>query len=1131
MSEHQPDQPGTQNIRRWRLSVGRVFYLGLVFVATVLAYDVIVLHAFAPLPSALTVLAMVALGVALTAANREIRQFESTLQAQTEELERLAAVARRTTNAVVITDAQRRITWVNDGFTRLTGYTLEEAVGQVPGRLLQCEATDPTTVNSIAAALSAGQGFRGEVLNRAKDGREYWVHVDIQPVLDPDGRVMGYMAIESDVTERLDLEQQLSEQAERTELALAGGNLGMWDWEIQTDALVVDARWAAIVGESMQTVGDDTSAWSARVHPKDLPYCLDRLQQYFEQGVPYQDVQFRIRHRDGSWRWVRASGKVVSWDPEGKPRRMVGIHFDVTDRIRRQRERDHDTKRMGLALSAGQMGLWEWDLDTGRFQCDERWAATLGERLTDIVPDATTLMSRLHADDLEPFEQAVQRLADGQATHLTVQCRMRHKSGEWRWMKLFGAMSSFAGHDGAGQIVGVQMDVHDEVVAEQSIARREALLASTVTMAGIGHWEFDKRSNQLFWSEQVKAIHEVDADFVPNVETGIAFYEGKDRDRIARCVERALELGESFDIECRFCTAKGKKRWVRSVGQAVYDGQEIVGVLGAFQDITEQREQREELEASNRALESAQAIARMGSWSVDDSTGEIKWSKQLFEIYDYPIEQGAPDYQTILSHYTPDAARTLDEAVRKARADGTPYALVLEKANAANGIRYVAVDGRARTDASGAVIGLHGTVRDITAEVQREAELREAHSRAEEANRSKSEFLANMSHEIRTPMTAILGYADLLADEALIAERRGEYIETIKRNGQHLLNIINDILDVSKIEAGQLLIESLQVDPEEILVAAAKLMRVQASAKGLDLRLERKTAIPGKIMTDPTRLRQILLNLLGNAIKFSEHGAITIAASFSDALPDGPSMTFEVTDTGIGMDEEQLGRIFNAFTQADASTTRRFGGTGLGLRISKHLAQALGGDITVSSQLGKGSTFTVRIAAPVAEDASQSPAGPIAFESETHPARQAQIHKRPLQGQRVLLMEDGLDNLRLITAHLKRAGAEVTTVRDGSEGLKLLSADGTEDGPLIADIPFDAILSDMQMPVVDGYTAVRMLREKGCALPIVALTAHSMAEDERRCLDAGCDAYAAKPVSRQALFAVLQQAIAARAVA
>ena len=390
-----------------------------------------------------------------------------------------------------------------------------------------------------------------------------------------------------------------------------------------------------------------------------------------------------------------------------------------------------------------------------------------------------------------------------------------------------------------------------------------------------------------------------------------------------------------------------------------------------------------------------------------------------------------------------------------------------------------------------------------------------ARAEADRANRLKSAFLANMSHEIRTPMTAILGYANLLLDAEQSASDRVNYVQTIRRNGDHLLSIINDILDLSKIEAGRMAVERIACSPFQIISEVVSLMRVRAAEKKLELEVEYRGPIPQTIQTDPTRFREILVNLVGNAIKFTARGGVRIVADLADpaAAPE-PRLRVAVIDSGVGMTREQAARIFQPFAQGDSSTTRRFGGTGLGLAISRHLAELLGGGIRVDSRPGEGSTFVMTVlTGPLAGVALLD--GPPRTETAggsgaPEPGKPASEPAIALSG-RILLAEDGPDNQRLISYFLKKAGATVEIADNGAVAVeKALQASAAGE-------PFDLILMDMQMPELDGYGATSMLRQKGYAGPIIALTAHAMDGDRQKCLKAGCNDYTTKPIDRKQL--------------
>jgi PAS domain S-box-containing protein len=446
------------------------------------------------------------------------------------------------------------------------------------------------------------------------------------------------------------------------------------------------------------------------------------------------------------------------------------------------------------------------------------------------------------------------------------------------------------------------------------------------------------------------------------------------------------------------------------------------------------------------------------------------------------------------------------------------------------------------------------SIRDITKQKQAELELKETnrqleeairHSRelaakADQANKAKSEFLAKMSHEIRTPLSAILGFSDVLNDllvdtshcpsasDCELIANIPQCVETIKRNGEFLLSIVNEILDFSKIEAGQLSTERTWCSLQQIIADVASIMEPRARDKRLSFELDFVGSVPGRIYTDPMRLRQILTNLAGNAVKFTEHGGVRIVTQLLSAEKAGIAgasvepkegaegyLQVEVADTGIGLTAEQIGKLFKPFSQADSSTARRFGGTGLGLAISRRLAGMLGGDIHVESTAGQGSVFRLIVAIGKSTEAR----------SETPKA--VTPSSKPTSGEpldcRILLAEDGLDNQRLISLVLTKAGAEVTVVEDGKaaveKALESRAAGAAADG-------FDLIVMDMQMPIMDGYQATRILRERGYTAPIIALTAHAMAGDRQKCLDAGCNGYAVKPIDRPELISLIREQVA-----
>ncbi len=421
---------------------------------------------------------------------------------------------------------------------------------------------------------------------------------------------------------------------------------------------------------------------------------------------------------------------------------------------------------------------------------------------------------------------------------------------------------------------------------------------------------------------------------------------------------------------------------------------------------------------------------------------------------------------------------------------------------------------RAPVRGSGPLDALALSLNMLTEELdEAQKRLVEAKSAAEAATVAKSRFLAQMSHEIRTPLTTLLGFADMLAAPSLGESDRLNYAMIVRRNGEHLLSVINDILDLSKIEAGKLKLEIIECSPVTLLSDLDSLLRARAIDHGLAFDIELATPIPLSVRTDPTRLRQVLLNVIGNAIKFTQSGGVRVRVAYD---PAAARLRVDVVDTGIGLRADQLSKLFQPFEQADLSMTRRYGGSGLGLAISRGLVTALGGEIGATSQPGLGSTFTISV--PVTAAGAQMVSG---LSEARRVAAMAPSPAARLCGA-VLLAEDGPDNQILITTLLRKYGLDVTVAENGA-----VAVDHALEA-LRAGRPFDLVLMDMQMPVLDGYDATRKLRASGYAGAIVALTAHAMGGERERCLAAGCDEYVRKPIDRTELFETLRRFVAAR---
>jgi PAS domain S-box-containing protein len=460
----------------------------------------------------------------------------------------------------------------------------------------------------------------------------------------------------------------------------------------------------------------------------------------------------------------------------------------------------------------------------------------------------------------------------------------------------------------------------------------------------------------------------------------------------------------------------------------------------------------------------------------------------------------------------PDSDPAVILQMRHAIARGAPFRVEMVNYHRTQHPYWIHIDAQPIFNEVGELTHYMAIERDISAERAAAQALRDALDHAESANQLKSRFLASVSHELRTPLTAILGFAGLIDRPFASPNDRGHWAAAIRRNGEHLLALLNDILDLSKIEAGQMTLSSTPTDPLALIEDAVAVIRPMADERGLSLTLDLPDDLPATISTDRLRFQQIILNLLTNAVKYTETGGIVVAVLLDNALPGSATLTISVIDTGMGIPADVRHLLFSPFRRLHQDSPGRIAGVGLGLSIAQKLARLLGGEIQVQSQVGTGSTFSLVLPLGLEEAmALRAVNTPVPAE----PYRRGPPAPQSLQGLRVLLIEDGEENQELVSILLAEQGAYVTCADNGLLGVELVMSS------IAADQPFDAILMDMMMPVMDGYTATGELRRQGVTTPIIALTAHAMSDDRQRCLSVGCNDYVSKPIVEAQLFGAI----------
>lgn len=850
-----------------------------------------------------------------------------------------------------------------------------------------------------------------------------------------------------------------------------------------------------------------------RIHPYDLDTLVDARAMC---GVDYPEYSatYRFRVNDNDFCWLREDGKAL-FDDNGYVSHFVGVCREETDI--QDVDQDFDWhQRTAQAVTRETSTLIAYVDSSLRYRfANDVYAAEFGRSPRNII--GQTVPAVLGEANFRQAKPHLEAALSGQRG--VYEIALKTPGAEETHFK---EVTYVPQYDARGNVDGchvIAIDVTQQKHDAFKAIERENQLRLALQTARMGVWEWDVKNDQVRWSDSLCEIFGYPEGLpTPTCEGFVSLVHPDDRRALRKRIQSAhTGTCEGFEVEYRFIHGEtGEIIWTFGTGAIRRDENgEVESITGVVKDASRQKRADEELAANERRLQRVIDGASVGI-AFANSDGDVRTANDA-ALRLLGIRRS--EFSTYGCCWT-DLARRVDQknghAILKELKSSEQISLqefvVTHPDGSTHPVQISAM--LVSEDIDEFVVFLV----DLSDQKDLQHSLDEARRLAETANQTKSEFLANMSHEIRTPMSAIIGYLDILSRNITEPDDL-KSISVIRRNSHFLLEIINDILDISKIEAGKIALHKKRFRPEKLLTDVQSLMEVRAAEKNLAIELKVDGQLPKTIRTDDKRLKQILVNLIGNAIKFTEEGSIELKVWFNSDLQ---RICFAVIDTGIGMAPRMLKKLFQPFTQGDSSLNREFGGTGLGLNISQRLANLLGGEIVANSELGVGSEFTLSIAVGSLNNIPMVVPDLSVRQSTTYKPQVVEL--QDLNG-RILVVDDRKD-IRFIAQHfLEQSGANVSVAENGQEAIRIIHQAQADAKT------FDLIVMDMQMPVLDGYAATRKLRKSGFNQPIVALTAHAMSGDRQRCLDAGCTDYLTKPLDRSVFVNLIASHMPSTAIA
>lgn len=1036
-------------------------------------------------------------------ATDEIKQLLQTVQQQKavlkddqRMLQRLSKVASANENGVLFISATGFFTWANEGFCRLSGYSQAELRDKTPAQLYKGPLSEKDTLRDLIRAFRERRPFDLELILYRKDASWFWARLRGQPVYNGDLREEEYFLMVEDISKAKAQEEQL-----RVLSLIAEDNINA---VILADAegyiTWVNKSFVEMTGYTLDDVKGRKPGHVLQ-GPDTDPESVAYLRRQIQKQEPFSVEILNYKKNQDKY-WLRVKGQPI--------RNAAGVvtgYFAMEEDITQERE-DQDKLRLyedRFRVAFEKLGdnVWEHNFKTNATYFSASDSHLLGYNFDHPEENATLWWDRVHPEDRMMLERNDKLYKDGDIDHHTLEYRMLHRDGSIRWVLDRGVVIEKDWLGRPVRIIGSHSDIthikHTEQELKQLVKQFQSLSENIPGV--IYEYEFrpDGTEGFRYMSPAIEKIFGIPPeDYYP----GSPYIHPEDEEELRRKEADCRATLAPFYAEARLLIPSRGIVW-HSVSSS-YSYTTSTGALvftGFMLDITERKNADEALRMKEEKYRSIISNMNLGLLEFDVND-RIQFANQRFCLMCGFTEAELRD-KKFNDLFHPADNTNLAESLSVSQDKGYVDAyevLVLDK----NGERrWWLISAAPRYNSQGEWEGTIGIHLDITPQKRLERELIQARELAESSSEAKQLFLANMSHEIRTPLNAILGMANQLAKTKLESQQR-LYLDTITNASENLLIIINDILDLSKIEAGKLSLEKIAFESKPALTRALQVMMIKAEEKGLQLTnslMDEK--LSPVLIGDPYRLNQVLLNLISNAIKFTDRGYVDLTCIVVKDTPTDQVLLIEVKDTGIGMDQEFIRHLFDKFSQEDASVTRKYGGTGLGMSICKNLVELMGGEIRVYSRKDAGTrvSFTVQLSKGTVADLPRQ--------------KMQQPLQVNLKGKRILIVDDNDVNRLVAKIILNNAGVITTEASNGAEALSQLRKHNV-----------DLVLMDIQMPVMDGEEAVRIIRQEiSTTLPVVALTANAIKGDHDRFVAAGMNDYLSKPFQEQELLQVIRRCL------